>query len=196
MKRRETTFKRELSYLNKKRSYNKEEDAKENLSKIKKSEEKKTKESSSFSTDSLSESGKNISIPLKEYSQTNKNKKKKTNLDIIYIIDKGKFFKKENKESNDNNIEYSCFIEKNNDEIYFYQYVKYNIDDIEDNNYCYRCNDLNCNGLISIKYKEKEIDYEIINDHSLKNKKHSYIMYPTYGYQIYLDFIKEYNDIK
>jgi hypothetical protein len=74
----------------------------------------------------------------------------------IFIYDKGNFFEKENQESINNKILYKCFIEKNEkNEIYFYQYVRYNIDDKKDRIFCYKCNDKKCNGLITLNYNKK-----------------------------------------
>ena len=61
----------------------------------------------------VKESKKNIISP-KESSNDSFNA-------IIYLLDKGDFFKKENKESKENNLSYGCFIQKNQkNEIFFY----------------------------------------------------------------------------
>jgi len=181
----EDSCKREQTYLKRKRFL---QDDLNNLISV-----NNIKQGTSSSTDSISDSSKNMSS--NSYTKQNDN----LIIPITYIIDKGKYFKRENKESQENNLEYSCFICKNNNnEIYFYQYVKYNIDDIEDNNFCYRCSDPECKGLITLNYKDKknkDLQYNPIIEHSIPYKKHSYVMYPTYGYQTYMDIMKQNNEL-
>ena len=111
---------------------------------------------------------------------------------IIYLLDKGDFFKKENKESKENNLSYGCFIQKTQkDEIFFYQYAKYNINDTHDKKFCFRCCDQKCTGIININYTKNIENFNIILPHNIPNERHSYILYPTYGYQIYLDLFKQ-----
>lgn len=152
----------------------------------------------SFSFDS-SKKSRNITINLRGNSCPKPEMNISDNSSIIYyIIDKGNYFKKENRESHENKLEYNCFIEKSkNNEIYFYHYIKYNIDDNEDNIFCYRCCDSNCRGLITLNYSSKNNEEKIqsISEHTISNKAHCYIKHPTYGYQIYIDFLKK-NSIK
>ena len=119
---------------------------------------------------------------------------------IIFLLDKGEFFKKENKESKSNNLSYNIFIQKNQDnEIFFYQYAKYNINDINDKIFCFRCCDKKCSGIININYKKSIENFKVILPHNISYEKHSYILYPTYGYQIYLDLFdqnKEMNNLQ
>ena len=208
MKKYCNTYEKEKSYLNKKRSTPdnlKEEEneySKESTTKLSRNENKeKNKENHhhSFSSDSSKQS-RNITINLRGNSCPKPEVNISGNSPIIYyVVEKKNYFKKENQESHENNLEYSCFIEKNkNNEIYFYQYIKYNIDDNDDNIFCYRCCDINCNGLITLNYSDKnnKEKIDLISEHTISNKAHSYIKYPTYGYQIYIDFLKENNLIK
>ena len=138
------------------------------------------------------------SSPEKEsinISSINKSSKKNGFLragGILYLLDKSIFFKKENKESVKNNLLYGCFIQKDeNEEIYFYKYAKYNIDDIDNKLFCFKCCDEKCNGIINVNYSKNIENLKIIYPHNISNKKHSYILYPTYGYQIYIDLFKQ-----
>ena len=111
---------------------------------------------------------------------------------IIYLLDNGDFFKKENKESKQNNLSFGCFIQKNQkDEIFFYQYAKYNINDTHDKKFCFRCCDQKCTGIININYAKNIENFNMILPHNIPNERHSYILYPTYGYQIYLDLFNQ-----
>ena len=129
-------------------------------------------------------------------NKKNSNNIKSANLSFVYIIDDGKFFKNEIKESLVNSIKYYCYIQRNsNKEIYFYHFIKYNIN-IEDNIYYFSCNDLKCHGLISLNYDENNDNYEkndIIQPHTISYEKHEYIKYPTYGYKIYMDAMIKYD---
>lgn len=187
------------SYLNKKRKSPDSSSEKENKVSHYKNIKNHHRNNSSFSTDSISHhSGKNSTLN-KRNNFYSKNKIVNYNYPFIYILDEGIFFKKENKESIENHLPYYCFIEKNiKNEIYFYQYGRYNIDDIKDKIFCFRCNDLKCKAIICLNYKEKNDrdKLNIIFEHSIPYKKHSYIMYPTYGYQIYLDIMREKSSLK
>ena len=192
-------FNKEISFLHKKRISSDSKNTQDYQDDSQKDNfyQKKQRENLSFSTDSLSHySGQNIYINLRGNCCQSWQKENGNNLSIIYIFDNGVYFKKENEESIRNKIEYGCFIEKNKfNEIYFYQYARYNIDDISDNIYCFKCNDKDCTGLITLNYNKNKENKDIIFEHSFSNKNHSYIQFPTYGYQIYIDAIKQNNTL-
>ena len=123
---------------------------------------------------------------------------------MIYIVDKDKYFEEKNI-LNTFDIKLNVHIDHTQkDKIYFYDY-----DYKEDGTYAeknqiykFKCSDSNCQAVYQLNLNEnknendKNILFNIIQDHSLDYNKHDYYNNPTKGQYKYQEIMTKYPNIK
>ena len=125
-------------------------------------------------------------------------------IEMIYIVDKDKYFEEKNI-LNTFDIKLNVHIDHTQkDKIYFYDY-----DYKEDGTYAeknqiykFKCSDSNCQAVYQLNLNEnknendKNILFNIIQDHSLDYNKHDYYNNPTKGQYKYQEIMTKYPNIK
>ena len=136
-------------------------------------------------------------------SNDNKKEENKDNIEMIYIIDKDKYFEEKNT-LNSFDIKLNVHIDHTQkDKIYFYDYDYKEDTELADKNklYKFKCSDSNCKAIYQLnlnesKENEQIILFNMIQDHSIDYNKHDYYNNPTKGQNKYQEIMLKYPNIK